>query len=109
MAGLGETVAYERVNLHRPPFSFVLEYVAGGVKHSVPVYDAYEPFYKSWWPMQRDILYHEWRPAAGLAPSRRGTAGCASTPPVASPWACDSRASPSRGPSRSPSGTFRRP
>ena len=68
VAGLGETVAYERVNLHRPPFSFVFEYVANGLKHSVPVYDAYEPFYESWWAMQRDILYHEWRPQRGALP-----------------------------------------
>jgi len=68
VAGLGETVAYERVNLHRPPFSFVFEYVADGVRRSVPVYDAYEPFYESWWAMQRNELYHEWRPACGALP-----------------------------------------
>jgi len=59
--GLAETTAYERVNLHRPPFSFVLEYVSDGQVQSVPVYDAYSPFYPPYFAMQRDILYHEWR------------------------------------------------
>jgi hypothetical protein len=68
VAGLGETIAYERVNLHRPPFSFVLEYERGGLMQSVPVYNAYEPFYEPWFAMQREILYHEWRPRRGSLP-----------------------------------------
>lgn len=69
VAGLGESVAYERVNLQRPPFSFVLEYDCDGVVQSVPVYDAYAPFYEPWFAMQREVLYHEWRPHRGSLPS----------------------------------------
>jgi len=70
VAGLGETVAYERVNLHRPPFSFVLEHEVGGDLRRETVYDAYAPFYEPWLAMQRDRVYHEWRPAPGSLPTR---------------------------------------
>ena len=66
--GLGETIAYDRVNLHRPPFGFVLEYAVAGQKHTVPVYNAYDPFYDPWFAMQRDILYHEWSMTPGHSP-----------------------------------------
>jgi molecular chaperone DnaK (HSP70) len=69
VAGLAETAAYERINLHRPPFDFVLEYVKAGELISLPVYDAYSPFYPPFFAMQRDILYHEWRLRNGELPS----------------------------------------
>lgn len=72
VAGLAETRAYERINLHRPPFDFVLEYVHQGALQRVPVYDAYSPFYPSFHAWQRDVLRHEWRPRAGALP----TTGC---------------------------------
>jgi molecular chaperone DnaK (HSP70) len=72
VAGLAETMAYERINLHRPPFHFVLEYqdAAGDVKH-LPVYEAHAPFYPPFLAMQRSTLYFEWRPD-GLALPKAG-------------------------------------
>lgn len=67
-AGLGETVAYDRVNLHRPAFSFVLEYTTAGQSRSLPVYDAYDPFYDPWFAMQRHVLYHDWCMQPGESP-----------------------------------------
>lgn len=68
VAGLAETVAYDRINLHRPPFDFVLEYADHGRRVRLPVYDAYSPFYPPFFAMQREILRHEWRPAKGDLP-----------------------------------------
>lgn len=69
VAGLAETVAYERVNLPRPPFSFVLEYLRNGVQQQSPVYEAYAPFYEPWMAMQLMDLRHEWRPGRGALPT----------------------------------------
>ena len=104
--GLGETIAYDRVNLHRPPFSFVLEYAVAGQKHTVPVYNAYDPST----PPVRDAGRHpdhEWSmtPATHHVP---GTATCASTPPGDGPCTCSSRTRSSRVRSGSSSGTDRR-
>lgn len=56
VAGLAETTVYDRVNLHRPPFDFVLELVDGT---TVPLYDAFSPLYEGWLAMQRSDLYYE--------------------------------------------------
>ena len=71
--GLAETTAYEGINLHRPPFSFVLEYADAERVVTVPVYEAYSPFYPPYFAMQRDVLYHEWRGSERDFP-RRGHA-----------------------------------
>jgi actin-like ATPase involved in cell morphogenesis len=70
VAGLAETASYERINLHRPPFHFVLEYEGqDGVERATPVYEAHSPFYPPYQAMQRSSLYYEWRPQRGLLPS----------------------------------------
>lgn len=70
VAGLAETASYERINLHRPPFHFVLEYEGqDGVEQAMPVYEAHSPFYPPYQAMQRSSLYYEWRPRRGLLPS----------------------------------------
>jgi hypothetical protein len=68
VAGLAETEAFERINLHRPPLDIVLEYVQAGSSVRVPVYDAYSPLYPAFFAMQRDVLYYEWRPPNGTLP-----------------------------------------
>ncbi|MCF6376427.1 Hsp70 family protein [Nocardioides KLBMP 9356] len=70
VAGLAETASYERVNLHRPPFHFVLEYEdKDGVEHATSVYEAHSPFYPPYQAMQRSSLYYEWRPPRGALPA----------------------------------------
>ena len=69
VTGLGETAAYERINLHRPPFDFVLEYDDGGARESTTVYSAYSPFYPPYFAAQRSSLYYEWRLRDGAMPS----------------------------------------
>lgn len=73
VAGLAETLAYDRINLHRPPFHFILEYesTAAQVSH-VPVYEAHAPFYPPFMAMQRSALYFEWRGDARLPRSGHG-------------------------------------
>lgn len=46
VAGLTDTAGYERINLHRPAFSFVLEWEGGAKLRTV--YDAYTPLYEPW-------------------------------------------------------------
>ena len=71
VAGLAETASYERINLHRPPLHFVLEYEdADGEQRRAPVYEAHSPFYPPFLAMQRSSLYYEWRPPQGALPSR---------------------------------------
>jgi hypothetical protein len=71
VAGLAETASYERINLHRPPFHFVLEYEdEDGAEQVAPVYDAHSSFYSPYLAMQRSSLYYEWRPTRGTLPSR---------------------------------------
>ncbi|WP_027860125.1 Hsp70 family protein [Marmoricola sp. URHB0036] len=71
VAGLAETMSYERINLHRPPFHFVLEYQGedGAVAHQ-SVYEAYSPFYAPHLALQRSVLYFEWRPGRNDLPRR---------------------------------------
>lgn len=56
VAGLAETTVYDRVNLHRPPFDFMLELDDGS---SVPLYEAFSPLYEGWLALQRSDLYYE--------------------------------------------------
>jgi molecular chaperone DnaK (HSP70) len=46
VAGLAEKAGYERINIHRPGFDFVLEW-DGGRRHRV-LYEAYTPLYEPW-------------------------------------------------------------
>jgi molecular chaperone DnaK (HSP70) len=48
VAGLADTAGYDRLNLHRPGFDFVLEWEEGGRRHQSPLYEAYTPFYEPW-------------------------------------------------------------
>lgn len=70
VAGLAETTAYDRVNLHRPPFDFVLE-VPGA--EDILLYEAYSRLYSPAEAMQRSMLYYEQLAPARLLP-QRGTA-----------------------------------
>jgi hypothetical protein len=56
VAGLAETTVYDRVNLHRPPFDFLLELPSGQV---VRLYSAHSPLYEGWLALQRSVLYYE--------------------------------------------------
>jgi molecular chaperone DnaK len=51
--GLTDNSGYERINLHRPPFDFILEWDGGAQRRLL--YEAYTP------------LYREWQPASGRA------------------------------------------
>jgi molecular chaperone DnaK (HSP70) len=46
VAGLTDTAGYEKINLHRPAFDFILEW-DGGKRHST-LYEAYTPLYEPW-------------------------------------------------------------
>lgn len=70
VAGLAETAVYDRVNLHRPPFDFLLELPDGS---TVALYEAFSPLYEGWLAMQRTDLYYEKVLAARELPER-GTA-----------------------------------
>jgi molecular chaperone DnaK (HSP70) len=48
VAGLADTWGYERINLHRPGFDFILEWSEGGRREELIVYPAYTPFYEPW-------------------------------------------------------------
>jgi molecular chaperone DnaK (HSP70) len=67
VAGLANTVAYERINLHRPGFDFVLEWPESP---GLRLYEAFTPFYTWWEAMQRTTLYYEQRVRAGHVPSQ---------------------------------------
>lgn len=56
VAGLAETAVYDRVNLHRPPFDFLLELPDGS---TALLYEAFSPLYEGWLAMQRSDLYYE--------------------------------------------------
>lgn len=56
VAGLADTAAYERINLHRPGFDFLLEWDGAP---SIALYRAFTPFYEPWEAMQRSLLYYE--------------------------------------------------
>ncbi|WP_176733842.1 Hsp70 family protein [Micromonospora peucetia] len=48
VAGLADTAGYDRLNLHRPGFDFVVEWEEGGRSHHQVLYAAYTPFYEPW-------------------------------------------------------------
>lgn len=48
VAGLADTAGYDRVNLHRPGFDFVVEWQAGGRSDHATLYEAYTPLYEPW-------------------------------------------------------------
>ncbi|WP_327040864.1 Hsp70 family protein [Micromonospora ureilytica] len=48
VAGLADTASYERLNLHRPGFDFVVEWEEGGQVRQEILYAAYTPFYEPW-------------------------------------------------------------
>ncbi|QWZ09236.1 Hsp70 family protein [Nocardioides panacis] len=56
VAGLADTAGYERINLHRPGFDFVLDWPG---QDGLPMYEAFTPFYPWWMAMQRSELYYE--------------------------------------------------
>lgn len=61
VAGLAETTSYERVNLHRPGFDFVVEWGdSGGDVRRETVYRAHTPFYEAWETTRRDHPRYEW-------------------------------------------------
>lgn len=61
VAGLAETSSYERINLHRPGFDFVIEWAGNaGQRRRETIYSAHTPFYEPWEAMQKDRLRYEW-------------------------------------------------
>lgn len=56
VAGLAETSVYDRVNLHRPPFDFLLELPDGS---TITLYEAHSPLYESYMAMSRSSLYYD--------------------------------------------------
>jgi molecular chaperone DnaK (HSP70) len=60
VAGLADTAGYDRINLHRPAFDFVLDSDGGHTRRTL--YEAYTPLYD---PVQLSLgatfLGHEWR------------------------------------------------
>ena len=62
-AGLSETIGYDRLNLHRPGFDFVLEWgdgASGNVRRET-LYRAYTPFYQPWEALSRNKIDYQWR------------------------------------------------
>lgn len=55
-AGLAETTSYDRVNLHRPSFDFLLEVPDGP---TLTLYSAHSPLYESWQATQQSDLYYQ--------------------------------------------------
>ena len=71
-AGLSETIGYDRLNLHRPGFDFVLEWAdaeTGQVRRET-LYTAYTPFYEPWEALSRNRIDYQWRSPLGLLPRR---------------------------------------
>lgn len=58
-AGLADTTAYERLNLLRPGFDFVLEYTADGQRCVETIYPAHTPFYEPWEALSKTVLGFE--------------------------------------------------
>ncbi|MEE3922060.1 Hsp70 family protein [Micromonospora sp. BRA006-A] len=59
VAGLADTAGYERLNLHRPGFDFVVEWEGNGQLRQETLYAAYTPFYEPWQVLsgQSDLGY----------------------------------------------------
>ncbi|MFD6731081.1 Hsp70 family protein [Micromonospora aurantiaca] len=62
VAGLADTGGYERLNLHRPGFDFILEWQEGSRRKQHTIYSAYTPFYERWKVLNgQSHLGYEWR------------------------------------------------
>jgi Hsp70 protein len=69
-AGLSETMGYERLNLHRPGFDFILEWQGpSGEACAETIYPAYTPFYDYRRAVSEDTIDYRWRSTNQL-PSR---------------------------------------
>lgn len=70
VAGLADTVGYERINIHRPAFDFILEWDdTQRRRQRRKLYQAYTPLYQSaqvW--LGHSFLGHEWRAPRGELP-----------------------------------------
>jgi len=73
--GLAEQASYERLNLHRPGFDFVLEWFDDGseVPKSCIVYRAYSPLYTPESAINTDSTKFRWD-SSGIDLPRKGTA-----------------------------------
>ena len=72
VAGLAETTSYERVNLHRPGFDFVLEWRnPDGSAQQLTLYRAYTPFYEPWEAQSKDVLRYTWPDGATAVEASR--------------------------------------
>lgn len=73
VAGLADTAGYERLNLHRPGFDFVVEWEENGQLRQEVLYAAYTPFYEPWQVLtgQSDLGYE--RHGRGFPGPRQGT------------------------------------
>nr|WP_310740321.1 Hsp70 family protein [Microbispora sp. H10885] len=61
VAGLANTTEYERLNLHRPGFDFVLEWDEGaGVRQEI-IYKAHTRLYEAWQALSMTSLFYERR------------------------------------------------
>jgi hypothetical protein len=63
VAGLADTIGYDRLNLHRPGFDFVLEYEEGGRTRVQTIYPAFTPFYTPQDALTKSMLGFEVRGA----------------------------------------------
>ncbi|MEU6036055.1 Hsp70 family protein [Actinomadura sp. NPDC047616] len=61
VAGLADPIGYDRLNLHRPGFDFVLEYEEGGQTRIHTVYRAFTPFYSPEDAFTKSFLGYEVR------------------------------------------------
>lgn len=72
VTGLAEHDSYERLNLHRPGFDFVVEWFdeATSVFTSVDVYGAYSPLYSRQSVLQTNSTKFRWAPKSAVFPSK---------------------------------------
>lgn len=70
--GLAHDEVYERMNLHRPGFNFILEWTDTdtGVDRTEEIYGAYSPLYTPEKASYFDSVKYTWRPKPGVLPSR---------------------------------------
>jgi len=70
--GLAHDGMYERMNLHRPGFDFVLQWEDRdtGESHEQTVYRAYTPLYTDHTVYQTNSTKYKWAPKQGSLPSR---------------------------------------
>ncbi|MFC6083747.1 Hsp70 family protein [Sphaerisporangium aureirubrum] len=70
VAGLANTSDYERLNLHRPGFDFVVEWEEAGRPRQETLYAAHTPLYEGWQAWVLSSLYYEKCGRDFPAPSR---------------------------------------